>query len=108
MPSWVKHEHLARYHFSSKFVRDKIVIDAACREGEAVLHAQISHRLLRRFFREIKLFGQNPPRVVACLNQCLKFPLLFMDNYETHQVQDFKKASVTNTGLPFVQSPQKH
>lgn len=33
MPVWVRHEHLARYHFASRFVTGKIVVDCACGDG---------------------------------------------------------------------------
>ena len=33
IPEWVMREHIARYEFASKFVRDKIVVDCACGVG---------------------------------------------------------------------------
>ena len=33
VPSWVQHEHIARYKFASLYVDSKIVVDAACGSG---------------------------------------------------------------------------
>jgi len=33
MPIWLRHQHLARYHWAAEFVRDGYVADAACGSG---------------------------------------------------------------------------
>lgn len=33
LPNWTKWEHLARYEFASKYVKDKTIIDCACGSG---------------------------------------------------------------------------
>jgi ubiquinone/menaquinone biosynthesis C-methylase UbiE len=33
LPVWVRHEHLARYQFASRFVAGKVVVDCACGDG---------------------------------------------------------------------------
>jgi SAM-dependent methyltransferase len=33
MPTWVRHEHLARYEFAAGYVAGKVVVDCACGDG---------------------------------------------------------------------------
>ena len=46
IPTWMRHEHLARYRFAASYVARKVVVDCACGDGtssELFAKAQASH-----------------------------------------------------------------
>lgn len=68
MPPWIRHEHVERYVFAARHVRDRVVIDCACGAGEGTrLFAEAGAR-------RIHAIDLSPDAAAATARRCADVP----------------------------------